>query len=206
MTGAMYPAMDLTAGEKERGTMETILTSRVSRTHLVLGKFLLVLTASITTAILAISSMWVSSLIAAKMFASALPQKAAAAQLHLVVRAQDLLAVLVLVLPVAVLFSAALLAISLFAKSNKEAQSYISPLMILVIVPAVASLMPGVELDARLALVPILSTSLVTKEVFMGTYHWGYIAIIFASSCAYAAVALYAAVRLFQREDVLFRA
>src|SRR5579863_7255096 len=58
MTGAMYPAMDLTAGEKERGTIETILCSPVSRTHLVLGKFLMVLTASVATAILAIASMW----------------------------------------------------------------------------------------------------------------------------------------------------
>src|SRR5262249_51632777 len=57
MTGAMYPAMDLTAGEKERGTMETILSSPISRTHLVLGKFLLVLTASLATAMLSVISM-----------------------------------------------------------------------------------------------------------------------------------------------------
>src|SRR6202521_1173967 len=57
LTGAMYPAMDLTAGEKERGTIETILCSPVSRVHLVLGKFLMVLTASLFTAVLAILSM-----------------------------------------------------------------------------------------------------------------------------------------------------
>jgi len=60
LTGAMYPAMDLTAGEKERGTIETILCSPVSRTHLVLGKFLMVLTASVATAVLSILSMTVS--------------------------------------------------------------------------------------------------------------------------------------------------
>ena len=60
MTGAMYPAMDLTAGEKERGTMETILSSPISRTHLVLGKFLLVLTASLVTAALSVTSMGIS--------------------------------------------------------------------------------------------------------------------------------------------------
>src|SRR6202171_4292718 len=60
MTGAMYPAMDLTAGEKERGTMETILSSPVSRTHLVLGKFFLVLTAALGTAALSVLSMGVS--------------------------------------------------------------------------------------------------------------------------------------------------
>jgi sodium transport system permease protein len=205
LTGAMYPAMDLTAGEKERGTMETILTSRVSRTHLVLGKFLLVLTASIATALLAVTSMGVSSRLAAKMFAGRIPP-GAAAQFQLAINAQALFAVFVLILPVAVLFSSALLAVSLFAKSYKEAQSYISPLMIVVIIPAVASLMPGVDLDAKLVLVPILNTSLVSKEIFTGTYHWNYIFTIFASSSVYAAAALYIAVRLFQREDVLFRA
>jgi len=205
LTGAMYPAMDLTAGEKERGTMETILTSRVSRTHLVLGKFLLVLTASIATALLAVTSMGVSSYFAVKMFASEFPAQASE-RFQVVASPQALAAVFVLVVPVAVLFSSALLAVSLFAKSYKEAQSYISPLMIIVIVPAVASLMPGVELNWRLALVPILNTSLVSKEIFTGTYHWNFIAAIFASTCVYAAAALAAAVHLFHREDVLFRA
>ncbi|HUJ39699.1 MAG TPA: ABC transporter permease [Candidatus Acidoferrales bacterium] len=205
LTGAMYPAIDLTAGEKERGTMETILTSRVSRTHLVIGKFLLVLTTSLVTALLTVSSMWFSSRIAAGMLKGELARRGAG-QFHLALRAYDLFIVFLMILPVAVLFSAALLAIALFAKSYKEAQSYISPLMIVVIVPAVASLIPGVELNLRLALVPILSTSLVSKEIFTGTYHWGLIGLIFGSSCVYAAAALATAVRMFQREDVLFRA
>jgi sodium transport system permease protein len=65
--------------------------------------------------------------------------------------------------------------------------------------------MPGVELNWRLALVPILNTSLVSKEIFTGTYHWNFIVAILASSCVYAAIALATAVQLFQREDVLFR-
>jgi sodium transport system permease protein len=110
-----------------------------------------------------------------------------------------------MVLPLAVLFSAALLAIALFAKSFKEAQSYISPLMIVVILPAVAAVLPGVELNTTLALLPVLNTSLVSKEIMTGTYHWKYIALIFMSSCIYAAAAIAIAVKLFQREDVLFR-
>ncbi|HMD30539.1 MAG TPA: ABC transporter permease [Candidatus Acidoferrales bacterium] len=204
LTGAMYPAMDMTAGEKERGTMETILTSRVSRIDLVLGKFLLVLTASIATALLAVSSMGATSQFAAKMFASQLPP-GSSGQFQLNFNAQALVAVFALVVPVGMLFSSALLAISLFAKTYKEAQSYISPLMIVVIVPAVASLMPGVELNWRLALVPILNTSLVSKEILSGTYHWQFIAAVFLSSCVYASAALATAVHLFQREDVLFR-
>ena len=111
----------------------------------------------------------------------------------------------VMVVPLAVLFSAALLAISLFARSFKEAQSYISPLTILVLMPAVISVLPGVDLDLRLSLIPVLNTSLVSKEIVSGTYHWNYIALIFLSSCVYAGAALWVAIRLFQREDVLFR-
>ncbi len=204
LTGAMYPAMDLTAGEKERGTIETILCSPVSRTHLVLGKFLMVLTASVATAVLSISSMAVSFGIGKKLLQDSV-KGAADAAFQISMTGKAVIAVFFMVLPLAVLFSAALLAIALFAKSFKEAQSYISPLMVVVILPAVAAVLPGVELNATLALVPVLNTSLVSKEIMSGTYHWNYIALIFASSCIYAAAAIAIAVKLFQREDVLFR-
>jgi sodium transport system permease protein len=77
--------------------------------------------------------------------------------------------------------------------------------MIVVVLPAVAGLLPGVEFNARMALIPVLSTSLVCKDIVSGSYHWNYIAIIFASTCVYASAALYVAVSLFKREDVLFR-
>jgi sodium transport system permease protein len=204
LTGAMYPAMDLTAGEKERGTIETILCSPVSRTHLVLGKFLMVLTASIATAVLSITSMAVSFGAGKKMLL-AFAYGATDAALQITVTGKAIVSIFFVVLPLAVFFSAALLALSLFAKSFKEAQSYISPLMIVAVLPAVAALLPGVELNPALALVPVLNTSLVSKEIITGTYHWNFIALIFLSSSVYAGAALAVAVKLFQREDVLFR-
>ncbi len=204
LTGAMYPAMDLTAGEKERGTIETILCSPVSRTHLVLGKFLMVLTASIATGILAIISMAVSFGAGKKMLLG-FSHGTANAALQITVTGKAMLSIFFVVLPLAVFFSAALLALSLFAKSFKEAQSYISPLMIVVVMPAVASLLPGVELNPAMALIPVLNTSLVSKEIITGTYHWNLIALIFLSSSVYAGIAIAIAVKLFQREDVLFR-
>jgi sodium transport system permease protein len=71
--------------------------------------------------------------------------------------------------------------------------------------PAVVGMLPGVELNLRLALVPILNVSLVSKELVSGVWHWDYIALIFGSSCLYAAAALAFAVRMFNREDVIFR-
>ncbi|HEV2521168.1 MAG TPA: ABC transporter permease [Candidatus Acidoferrales bacterium] len=204
LTGAMYPAMDLTAGEKERGTIETILCSPVSRAHLVLGKFLMVLTASIATAVLSIISMAVSFGAGKKMLLGILPSVDDAA-LNITISLKAIFSIFFVVLPLAVFFSAALLAISLFAKSFKEAQSYVSPLMIVVVLPAVAALLPGVELGPALALIPVLNTSLVSKEIITGTYHWNYIALIFLSSCIYAGASIAIAIKLFEREDVLFR-
>jgi sodium transport system permease protein len=203
MTGCMYPAMDLTAGEKERGTMETILSSPISRTHLVLGKFFLVLTTSLVTAALSVTSMGVSFWVLERLHA--FDQAGSdAAQLQLSIGIKQVFSIFIMVLPLSVLFSAGVMTVALFAKSYKEAQSYVSPLMFLVIIPAVCAMLP-IDLNAKLALVPILNASLLCKELVVNTYHWNFIAIIFSSTCVYAAVALFLAVKMFQREDVLFR-
>jgi sodium transport system permease protein len=203
LVGSMYPAMDLTAGEKERGTMETILSSPISRVDLVFGKFFLVLTTALVTAGLSVTSMGVSFAVLGHLHAF---DKAGedAAQMQLHIGLGTVLSIFIMVLPIAVLFAAGLMTVALFAKSYKEAQSYISPLMFVVIIPAVAAMLP-IDLDAKLALVPILNASLLCKELVTGTYHWNFIAIIFLSTCVYAGVALFLAVKMFQREDVLFR-
>ena len=204
LTGAMYPAMDLTAGEKERGTIETILCSPVSRTHLVLGK--------IPDGAHGFDRDGGSGdhvhggfLWRGKENASRHHQRHGGCgfanhhhrESHGVHILRHTPARRILFRGPAGPFS--------FAKSFKEAQSYISPLMIVVVLPAVAALLPGVELNPALALVPVLNTSLVSKEIITGTYHWNLIALIFLSSSVYAGVALAIAVKLFQREDVLFR-
>ncbi|HUL54745.1 MAG TPA: ABC transporter permease [Opitutaceae bacterium] len=211
-TGAMYPAMDLTAGEKERGTMETILCSPVARVHLVLGKFLMVLTASLATVVWSLLSMGATFLLGGLLLAGTAAgglaaAKGGAARMSVLplVDPVGTLTVLAMVLPVAVLFSAVLMALSLFARSLKEAQSYVSPLIVVVIVPAMMGMLPGVELNARLALVPILNLALVCKELVSGVFHWNYLALIFGSTCLYAALALGICVRLFNREEILFR-
>ena len=203
LNGGMHPAMDLTAGEKERGTMETILSSPISRTHLVLGKFLLVLTTALTTAALSVVSMAISFSIVNALHTKPVQTGESDATLHIGFGAA--LSVFIMALPLAVLFASVLLTISSFAKSYKEAQSYITPLLFIVILPAIAAMLPGVELNLKLALIPVLNVSLLCKELVIGTYHWNYIAIIFASTCVYAAAALFLAVKMFQRESVLFR-
>jgi sodium transport system permease protein len=205
MTGAMYPAMDLTAGEKERGTMETILSSPISRTDLVLGKFSLVLSASLATAALSVTSMAVSFWVADHFHAFRVGDTSDANTLQLQIHWTAALSVFLMALPIAVLFSAVLFTIALFAKTYKEAQSYLTPMTFLVIIPAVAAMLPGIDLTPKLAFVPILNVSLLCKELIASTYHWNYIVIIFVSTCVYAAAALFIAIKMFQRESVLFR-
>jgi sodium transport system permease protein len=205
MTGAMYPAIELTAGEKERGTMETILSSPISRLDLVLGKFLLVLSAALATAALSVFSMGISFSVLSRLNVSSSGGRGQNAALLLQLGPKAVSSVFLMALPLAVLFSAVLMTIALFAKSHKEAQSYLTPMTFLVVIPAVASMLPGVDLTPKLALIPVLNTSLVCKEIMTGTYHWNSIALIFVSTCVYASVALFLAVKTFQRESVLFR-
>lgn len=199
LTGAMYPAMDTTAGEKERGTMETILASPAGRMDIVAGKFLMVLTVAMITTFLTIASMAVTVLLGSQFL------QRISTRLVLTVSGKAIATVILIVLPLAVFFSAALLAISVFARNYKEAQSYIGPLMFLVIIPAMASFLPGVELNPKMALIPILNVSLLAKEIFAGNFPTTMVALIFGSTTVYAALAIYLAVRQFQKEEVLFR-
>jgi sodium transport system permease protein len=203
LTGAMYPALDVTAGEKERGTMETILCCPVGRTDLVLGKFLMVLTASLGTVLLSLLSMGTTFHFARRAMAGSMPREAL--QTVATIDPGGVAGVFLMLLPVAVMFSAVLLMVGLFSKSFREAQSYCGPLILVAILPTVVGMLPGVELNASLAVVPLLNVSLVCKEMLSGTWHWSYIGLIFGSACLYATVALAATVRMFRREEVLFQ-
>ena len=114
-TGAMYPAMDLTAGEKERGTMEMILCSPVARVDLVLGKFFMVLTASLTTVVCSLLSMGCTFLAGGALLNNALGDGAGGVTRAVTLPTLDplgVLAVIGMVVPMAVLFSAVLLTAS----------------------------------------------------------------------------------------------
>ena len=206
-TGAMYPAIDLTAGEKERGTMETLLCSPVHRVNIVLGKFLMVMTASVATIALTLVSMAGSIVLAGNFFTGRGGAAVGGGGGFIpTIDPAGILGVFALIAPVAVLFAALLLTISLFAKSYKEAQSYVSPLIIVVIMPAVLGMMPGIELSPKTALIPILNICLACKEMLSGVWHWGYLAMIFGSTLVFAGIGIALCVRMFNREDVIFRA
>ncbi len=195
LLGALYPATDLGAGEKERGTLETLLVTPAGRVELVLGKFLVVTLAAVIAALLNVVSLTISVQMGLLDLMGG----------GLTLDGKAILISVLLMLPVAALFAAVLLAVSIFAKSFKEAQSYAAPIQFVVIIPALVSMMPGVELTMLLSVVPLVNVSLALKEAWLGIFHWDYMLVIFLSSMVYASVALAFCVTWFQREDVLFR-
>jgi sodium transport system permease protein len=199
MIGAMYTAIDLTAGEKERGTLETILVTPIPRWQLATGKFLTILTTSVVSTSLAIISMSVTMLYGMHTFGKM------AGEMAINITPSMIFVILLMMIPTACLFSALLMSISIFAKSYKEAQSYVSPLMTVAILPSMVAFLPGVELNIKLAFIPVVNTCLCIKESLMGHTNWAYIAIIFFTTFIYAAFAVFVTHRMFEKESVLFR-
>jgi sodium transport system permease protein len=164
LTGAINVATDLTAGEKERGTLETILATAVGRSELVLGKFLLVLLFSLVTSSLALASFSFTM-----QFARSYTQEMTRGHAYSI-SLTAVAAVFLLVLPLAVFFAGVMLSLALFARSFKEAQSYVGPVILMSILPAAMAMMPGVEFNAKLALLPVVNVSLMAREIFTGNF------------------------------------
>jgi sodium transport system permease protein len=197
--GALYPAVDLAAGEKERGTLETLLLVPVARHRIVLGKYLVVFAAAMTAAVLSMVSLgaWGA-------YKSSSIEGAFGAVLSSI-GALDLALVALMFVPAAAIFAAILLSISIYARSFREAQSYAMPLNLLVILPAMLPMLPGVEMTWGWAMVPITNIALAIKELVKGTMSYEMLVAILGSSALLAGALLGFCTWWFRRENVLFR-
>jgi sodium transport system permease protein len=201
-TGGMYPAIDMTAGEKERHTLETLLASPATRQEIILGKILAATTASFLTAMLTIASLL------AAMQRMGMGRGGAELEKLISRAAPDALTVgliLLTLLPTALFAASLMITIALFARGFKEAQSLLTPLVMVVVVPAVISMLPGLELNVGLALIPIFNVSHLIKEIVLGEYSRLTFLTAFASNVVYALIAFAISVRIFKNESVLFR-
>jgi len=203
LSGAMYPAIDMTAGEKERGTLETLLAAGVPRTDIVLGKFLLVFTAALVTLGLTIASLFFTFSYSVQLA----PDMAAeiARRFAFSLDAIAFLQIILALVPLAAIFSALLMTISLFAKSYREAQSYTMPMLIVVLMLSMVSLMPMTEFSTSLAFVPILNSALTLRNAFAGTGEMSLVAITVGVNLLLSAICFYLIFTMFRREEVLFR-
>tara|TARA_B100002049_G_C16078194_1_gene376007 strand:- start:101 stop:1294 length:1194 start_codon:yes stop_codon:yes gene_type:complete len=198
--GSIYPALDLGAGEKERGTLETILSSPASRFDIVMGKFLVVLLFSIATAFLAMLGV----LIMVYQFLPTIETNITQTVMDML-GPRRIFIIMSMVLPVSAFFAAVALAISIFAKSFKEAQSMMAPLNIIIILPAMIGMLPGFKLSAVTAAIPILNLSLATKAILGGSADPILIAEVYLSLFFLAGVSIYGCAKWFNREETLFR-
>ncbi|RFP10673.1 MULTISPECIES: ABC transporter permease [unclassified Duganella] len=199
LMAAMYPAIDTGAGEKERGTLETLLLAPVSRTALVMAKFLMLFTVGLTSALLMIGSLGMLLTFFGPMIGGDLVQMVRAIGLL------DLTMVALMLVPTAAIFAAILLSISVYAKSYKEAAGLISPLIIVTVLPTLVALLPGVELNWKWAMVPMTNVSLAMKELVKGTMDYSMFWVILLSTTLTAGALLALCRWWFNREQVLFR-
>ena len=200
LQGAMIPATDLGAGEKERGTLETLLISPIERHQLVLGKFFTIAFAGVTSALITVSSMAVWGLVLSQGMALKV-----VAEFMSAIGAIDFILMFLMLVPVVAIFSAVLLSLSIYARSFKEAQGYMTPLVFAVIVPVILAMLPGVELKGGWAWVPLTNVALAIKELIKGTMDYFQLVAIFSSTAIIAAGLLFFCVYWFNKEKVLFR-
>ena len=197
--GCMYPAIDLGAGEKERGTLETLLASPASRIQILLGKFGVVVLAGILSAAVSLAGLF----LAIRQIKEIPPEL-----MDVVSRILELTSiglVLSLLLPLTIFFSAGLLAISIFARSFKEAQNLMTPMSIVIIVPVFIGFLPGITLNTTTALIPILNVTLASKEIFAQTISPGLLTEVYVSLLVLAGLSLYGCAKWFEREETMFR-
>ncbi|MBE3674071.1 ABC transporter permease [Pseudoalteromonas distincta] len=200
LTGASYPAIDLGAGEKERGTLETLLLTPITRTHLVIGKFITILTASLATSLITVISLGTWMYIAKQFISISFITDAIE-----LIGTVDLILILLLLIPLACIFSSLVLAISIYAKTFKEAQNYMGPLSILTFFPLAISMMPNMELNVKTSLIPIVNISLAIRELLKGTVEYNHVYLIIGSTSIIAIISILFCVKWFNKEEVLFR-
>src|SRR5262245_8356303 len=197
LAGALYPAVDVCAGEKERGTMETLLISPAQREEIVWGKFLTIWVFSGVTALLNLISMGVTSWL----FGSGVASGS--------VRPIGFVWCVVLLLPLSAFFSALCLAVGAYARSSKEGQYYLMPLFLVTMPLLFLTLAPGVELNPLYSMVPVTGVALLLQKlVVAGTPDRTlglYFVPVLVPMIIYGWLALRWAIIQFQREEVLFR-
>ncbi len=205
LTGAFYPAVDLCAGEKERGTFETLLSSPAHRTDLAIGKLLTVMAFSVATSILNLVSMGFTGLFVYSRMGGMGGGVAAAMGPPPVAAIGWLLLALV---PISALFSAMALAAAAFARSSKEGQYYLIPLMMICMPLMMVPMLPAAELDLGTSLIPVSGLMLMLRGLIEGQY--AHVAQYAGPVCAVTLICCWLAirwvVRQFNSETVLFRA
>lgn len=202
LLGAIYPAIDVTAGEKERGTLETLLTLPITNTEMIMSKFLAVSVLACVSALLNVFSMGGAVLF---LVSSSL---AAATDLNISIHYQSfipgILFTLIVMMFFALLVTAVCMCVCVFAKSFKEANNYSTPVMLVFMLSSYVTMIPDFNLNIQNAAVPIINVALMIKGLFQFQYDYGLFAIVLFSNVAYSLLAVLVLGKIYNSENILF--
>jgi sodium transport system permease protein len=197
-TGAMHPAIDSTAGERENSTWETVMTLATSRSNVLIAKYLYVATMSFTAGLLNLVAMIFSlRAMLAPIFSSNGMDVAVSIPL------ESIPIILLGALLMALLVSAVMMILASFARTFKEGQSMVSPFYVVIMIPMMFLSAPGMEFTIKLALIPVMNVTMMFREAIQGIYHWHLIGITVAVELACIAAAMLIATTLVKYEDLV---
>lgn len=193
--GCMYPAIDLFTGEKERGTIETLLTTPVARWQILFGKMGVVVLSGLLASTAALLGLSLSIEVL-----DVVENAELLAIIHGILSVKFILLLYALLIPLTVFFAGVMIPIAVYAKSFKEAQSIITPLNIVMVLPAMVGFFPGIELNLTTACIPVVNIVLATKDLIAGTLDMGLLAISFGVMFAIATLAVFVSYKQFDKE------
>jgi sodium transport system permease protein len=203
LTGAMGLGAEITAGEKERGTIATLLVSQLSRTEIVLGKFLTILTVSLVSSILSA----VGLLVGVHFFGGSLATTGAAqgVQATFSLSLASFGWMLVVLIPLAIILSALVVIVGTYARSQKEASTYLMPIYMVIVLIGLVSMSGSSTFVGTRFLIPIANALYVLQEIIVGNLQFSHLLYTLAANFVCGAVLIAASVQAFKREAVLFR-
>ncbi len=201
--GGMNAAIDITAGEKERGTLEPLLTTAATRTSLVTGKYLAVSVMALLAGLSSLVGVIVSFIALPNILSSSLKNSPI---LDYKVSPLTILIMLIVVILTAIIFAAIEVAIAAYARSFKEGQTYLSPVSIIVVIPPYLTMykMPN-ELTSTYFVLPLVNAISILKELIYDIINLQHLALFVVSSLVYIALSISFASKMFENEKVLFR-
>ena len=205
ITGSMYPAIDLGAGEKERGTMETLISTNISSLEIIIGKMLSVTASAVLTATFSLLGFIIPLVIIFFFYADSIPESLFDT-LSSLVNPTAFLGIFGLIVPLSILMGALLLAVSVYSKNTKEAGLLLGNLVIVFFLPAYIPLFnPGLELDFIGSLIPCYNLALLTNSLIAENTNWMLYLSALGSTVVYCCVAVYITYIMFDDEKIIFR-
>ncbi len=205
MQGSMYPAIDLGAGEKERGTMETLISTNISSVDIIIGKMFSVTSSAVLTAVFSLLGFAIPLIVIFLFYGDSIPENAFEI-ISAIVNPVAIVAMFGLLIPLSIFMGAFMLAVSIYSKNPKEASLLLGNAIIIFFIPAYVPLInPGIELDLVGSLIPCYSFALHTNALIAGNTDWFLYGATLISNIIYCSIAIYVTYIMFDDEKIIFR-